>query len=124
VTGNQNRDNLVKHLESDDVRAIVDTLSVYSTNKTDLTLDPSADRYRKLGADAILFTSSSAVKSFIDQQVNLTLIQEAKQPDFGSIGPLTTKTLKSLKLPVAFESPKAILEDFVVETITHLKRKL
>jgi uroporphyrinogen-III synthase len=106
------------------VRAIVDTLSVYSTNKTDLTLDPSADRYRKLGADAILFTSSSAVKSFIDQQVNLTLIQEAKQPDFGSIGPLTTKTLKSLKLPVAFESPKAILEDFVVETITHLKQKL
>lgn len=124
VTGNQNRDNLVKHLESDDVRAIVDTLSVYSTNKTDLTLDPSADRYRKLGADAILFTSSSAVKSFIDQQVNLTLTQEAKQPDFGSIGPLTTKTLKSLKLPVAFESPKAILDDFVVETITHLKRKL
>lgn len=123
VTGNQNRDNLVKHLESDDVRAIVDTLSVYSTNKTDLTLDPSADRYRKLGADAILFTSSSAVKTFIDQQVNLTLVQGAKQPDFGSIGPLTTKTLKSLKLPVAFESPKAILEDFVVETITHLKQK-
>ena len=119
VTGNQNRDNLVKHLESDKVRAIVDTLCVYRTKKVDLGQDASAVRFRKYGADALLFTSSSTAKSFADQQVNLTLEPEARKPDFGSIGPLTTKTLKSLKLPVAFESPKATLEDFVVETITH-----
>lgn len=121
VTGNQNREDLVRRLESqDEGRAIVDTLPLYKTSKTDLSDDAAAARFRKEGADAVLFTSSSTVKSFVDQHAALVLEDDARRPAFGSIGPLTTKTLEERKLPVAFESPQASLEHFVVETISHL----
>jgi uroporphyrinogen III methyltransferase/synthase len=120
VTGNQNRESLVKRLESDEGRAIVDTLPVYRTSKSDLGKDPAAARFREVGADAVLFTSSSTVKSFVDQHAALTLEADARRPAFGSIGPLTSKSLQEFKLPVAFEAPKASLEHFVVETIAHL----
>ena len=121
ITGNQNRENLIAHLESDKGRAIVDTLPLYRTSKTDLGLEPSAENFRKEGADAVLFTSSSTVKSFVEQHESLTLEPGARKPTFGSIGPLTTKTLKELKLPVAFEATQSSLEHFVVETISYLK---
>ncbi|HBR94790.1 MAG TPA: uroporphyrinogen-III C-methyltransferase, partial [Opitutae bacterium] len=120
ITGNQNRENLVKRLESDEGRAIVDTLPLYKTTKTDLSQNPAAERFRKEGADAVLFTSSSTVKSFVEQHAALTLEPGARKPAFGSIGPLTTKTLEELKLPIAFEAPQASLEHFVVETISSL----
>ena len=120
VTGNQNREGLVKRLESDEGRAIVDTLPLYKTSKTDLSKDPAAERFRQEGADAVLFTSSSTVKSFVEQHAALTLEDGARRPVFGSIGPLTTKTLEELKLPVAFEATQASLEHFVVETISSL----
>ena len=123
VTGNQNRESLVQRLESDEGRAIVDTLSVYRTSKSDLRKNPAAERFRQEGADAVLFTSSSTVKSFVDQHAALKLENGARKPAFGSIGPLTTKTLKELKLPVAFEATQASLEHFVVETISFLQAK-
>jgi len=119
VTGNQNREELVQRLETDG-RAIVDTLPLYKTSKTDLTKDPAAARYRNEGADAVLFTSSSTVKSFVDQQAALTLEEGARQPAFGSIGPMTTKTLQELNLPLGFEAPQSSLDHFVVETISYL----
>ena len=121
VTGNQNRESLVQRLESDEGRAIVDTLSVYRTSKSDLRKNPAAERFRQEGADAVLFTSSSTVKSFVDQHADLKLENGARKPAFGSIGPLTTKTLKELKLPVAFEATQASLEHFVVETMSFLQ---
>ena len=121
VTGNQNRENLVARLESDEGRAIVDTLPLYQTSKTDLNQEASVERFRKEGADAVLFTSSSTVKSFVEQHESLRLEPGARKPTFGSIGHLTTKTLKELKLPVAFEATQSSLEHFVVETISHLK---
>lgn len=123
VTGNQNRAELVQRLETEG-RAIVDTLPLYKTSKTDLTKDPAAARYREEGADAVLFTSSSTVKSFVEQQAALTLEAGARQPAFGSIGPMTTKTLQELNLPLGFESPQSNLDHFVVETISHLKKPL
>lgn len=124
VTGNQNREELVRRLESpDEGRAIVDTLPLYRTTKTDLSEDAAAARFREVGADAVLFTSSSTVRSFVDQHSALALEEGARKPAFGSIGPLTTKTLKELKLPVDFEAPQASLEHFVVETISHLNQK-
>jgi len=120
ITGNQNRESLVERLESDEGRAIVDTLPLYKTSKADLSNHPAAERFRQEGADAVLFTSSSTVKSFVDQHAALTLEEGARKPAFGSIGPLTTKTLKELKLPVAFEATQASLEHFLVETISSL----
>lgn len=122
VTGNQNRESLVKRLEEEG-RAIVDTLPLYKTSRSDLQHNSTADRFRKEGADAVLFTSSSTVKSFVEQQPALELEKDARQPAYGSIGPVTSKTLKELNLPVAFESARASLEHFVVETISHLNSK-
>jgi len=122
ITGNQNREDLVTRLETEG-RAIVDTLPLYKTSKTDLSKDAAAARYREIGADAVLFTSSSTVKSFVEQKAALSLSESARQPVFGSIGPMTTKTLKDLNLPLGFEAPKSSLDHFVVETITHLNKQ-
>ena len=119
VTGNQNRETLVKRLETEG-GAIVDTLPLYQTSKTDLSQHPAAERFRKEGADAVLFTSSSTVKSFIDQAAALTLEPGATKPTFGSIGPMTTKTLGELGLPVGFESKQASLDHFVNDLTKHL----
>jgi uroporphyrinogen III methyltransferase/synthase len=121
ITGNQNRDNLVQRLETE-ARAIVDVLPLYKTSRTELSEEPSAARYRKEGADAVLFTSSSTVKSFIEQKSALELDADARIPIYGSIGPMTSKTLKELDLALGFESPQANLEHFVVETISTLKK--
>jgi uroporphyrinogen III methyltransferase/synthase len=120
VTGNQNREALVQRLESEG-GAIVDTLPLYKTTKTDLSDHPAAARFREEGADAVLFTSSSTVKSFVDQAEALTLQPDAVKPAFGSIGPLTTKTLQELNLPVGFESKHASLDHFVTAATAHLK---
>ncbi|MFT5824970.1 MAG: uroporphyrinogen III methyltransferase/synthase [Yoonia sp.] len=121
VTGNQNRETLVKRLETEG-GAIVDTLPLYKTSKTDLSNHPAAERFRTEGADAVLFTSSSTVKSFVDQAAALTLEPGATKPVFGSIGPLTTKTLEEFGLPVEFESKHASLDHFVNDLTEHLNR--
>ncbi|MDP4879569.1 MAG: uroporphyrinogen-III synthase, partial [Opitutales bacterium] len=87
ITGNQNREELVLRLETEG-RAIVDTLPLYKTIKTDLLNNEAAARFRKEGADAILFTSSSTVNSFIDQSAAFKLEEGARQPVLGSIGPM------------------------------------
>lgn len=120
ITGNQNRETLVQRLETEG-QAIVDTLPLYKTTRTDLTQHPAAVSFREKGADAVLFTSSSTVKSYVDQAAALKLASDATRPVLGSIGPLTTKTLKGCKLPVGFESGHASLTDFVQATIKALQ---
>lgn len=111
ITGNLNRDELVKKLE--DARAIVDRLQVYKTEKTDLSGDPAATDFRARGADAILFASSSAVQSFTDQAGALKLAKEAKRPLAGSIGPQTSETMKKVGMPIDFEAKTPSLEALV-----------
>jgi uroporphyrinogen-III synthase len=120
VTGNLNRDLLVKKLE--DARAIVDCLQVYKTEKTDLAGDPAAADFRAHGADAILFASSSAVQSFVDQAAALKLDPGAVRPLAGSIGPQTTETMKQLGLPVDFVAPTPSLDALVEALAKRLGR--
>ena len=118
ITGNQNNEALVRRLESEG-QAIVDTLSLYETTKTDLDQDPAAALFREKGADVVLFTSSSAVRSFVDQAASLKLEPNATQPIFGSIGPITTGTLNEVGLPVGFESEQADLNQFVDASVKY-----
>ncbi len=111
ITGNRNRDTLVKELEK--ARAIVDCLPVYKTEEADLAADPVAADFRAKGADAILFASPSAAQSFFDQAGELKLGAKAKRPLAGSIGPSTTATMKQLGLPVDFEAAEASLDSLV-----------
>ena len=111
IIGNLNRDELVTKLEG--ARAIVDSLQVYQTEKTDLAAEPAAADFRARGADAILFASSSAVQSFVDQAVAVKLGKEARRPLAGSIGPQTSETMKQVGLPIDFTAKTPSLDSLV-----------
>lgn len=119
ITGNLNREELVTKLEAE--RAIVDQLQVYQTEKTDLAADPAAADFRARGADAILFASSSAVQSFVDQAAALKLAAEAKRPLAGSIGPQTSETMKMVGMPIDFEAKTPSLDALVDALVKKLK---
>lgn len=122
VTGNQNRKSLIQKLEQQG-RAIVDTLPLYKTSQADLSQSEAAASYREKGADAVLFTSTSTVKSFVEQQAALKLEAGARQPIFGSIGSLTSQSLREHNLPIAFEAEKANLQSFVTSTTAALNEQ-
>jgi len=120
ITGNLNRDILVTKLES--AGAIVDQLQVYQTEKTDLAADPAAADFRAKGADAILFASSSAAQSFVDQAAALKLAAGAKRPMAGSIGPQTSETMKAAGIPVDFTAKEPSLDSLVEALVKKLAR--
>lgn len=119
ITGNLNRDDLVKKLELEG--AIVDRLQVYKTEKMDLSADPVAADFRVRGADAILFASSSAVQSFVAQAGALKLAKDAKRPLAGSIGPQTSEAMKKAGMPIDFEAKTPSLEALVEALVRKLK---
>lgn len=121
VTGNLNRDTLVRKLEAGG--AIVDSLLLYKTEKTDLAQDPVADDFRQRGADAILFASSSAVSSFAEQSAVLALAADAKVPLIGSIGPQTSETMKKAGMVIGFEAKKPSLDALIDALIRNLKAR-
>jgi uroporphyrinogen III methyltransferase / synthase len=118
VTGNQNRDLLVKKLEG--ARAIVDTLPLYKTEKLDLSHNAAAQDFRERGADAVLFASSSAAKAYVAQRDALALADDAKRPLLGSMGPQTSATLRKLDLPVDFQSEAPGLDALIDALIESL----
>lgn len=118
VTGNQNRDELIIRLEAE--RAIVDTLQVYKTEQTDLTNEAAAADFRARGADAVLFASSSAVQSFVDQAAALKLASDAKRPLAGSIGPQTSETMKAVGMPIDFTAKTPSLDALVEAAVKKL----
>lgn len=118
ITGNLNREEIVTKLE--DARAIVDTLQVYKTEKTDLAADAAAADFRVRGADAILFASSSAVQSFVDQAAALKLSKDAKRPLAGSIGPQTGETMKKVGMPIDFEAKTPSLDALIEALVKKL----
>ena len=111
VTGDRNRDTVVKGLEN--ARAIVDLLPVYRTMANDVTADAAAADFREHGADAILFASGSAVESFRQQAVALALRPGALRPLAGSIGAVTTAAMRQVGLPVDFEAAESTLDGLV-----------
>lgn len=120
VTGNLNRDTLVKRLE--EARAIVDQFKVYETTQVDVSADPVAADFRARGADAVLFASSSAAQSFADQAKSLQLAKTARRPLAGSIGPQTTETMKQAGIPVDFIAKEPSIEALVAATVKALAK--
>jgi len=118
ITGNLNRDTVVTKLE--EARAIVDQLQVYKTEQNDLSEDASTADYRKHGADAMLFASSSAVQSYADQGSALKLATGAKIPLLGSIGPLTSETMLTSGMALAFEAKKPSLDSLITALVKKL----
>ncbi|HEY1764810.1 MAG TPA: uroporphyrinogen-III synthase [Opitutaceae bacterium] len=119
ITGNLNRETLVTKLV--EARAIVDTLQVYKTESVDVSSDPQTGDFRRLGADAVLFASSSSAQCFADQRQHLALEPGAKTPLYGSIGPQTSATLRAAGLPVDFEAATPGLDELVAALVKALK---
>jgi len=120
VTGNRNREDLVKRLN--EAQSIVDTLEVYKTHLTDLTNNPAAAVFRQQGADALIFSSSSAVQSFGRQATQLKLASGARVPALASFGPQTTATMKQAHIPVAIEAATPSLDAMVAALEAHFER--
>jgi uroporphyrinogen-III synthase len=118
VTGNLNRDVIVTKLE--EARAIVDVLQVYKTEAVDLKAEPAAAEFRRLGADAVLFASSSSAQSFVDQGDVVKVGPGGKQPLYGSIGPQTSETMRKVGLRVDFEAKTPGIAELVAELIRAL----
>ena len=119
VTGNLNRDVLVKKLE--EARAMVDCLQVYKTEAVDLSDDPAAAEFRRLGADAVLFASSSSAQNFVDQGEVLDIGADGRKPINGSIGPQTSETMRKVGLKVDFEAPTPGIDELIAELLKKLR---
>jgi uroporphyrinogen-III synthase len=118
ITGNLNRDVLVTKLE--EARAIVDTLQVYKTEAVDLSASPVAAGFRKLGADAVLYASSSSAQCFVEQGSVLTIEKGGKKPLNGSIGPQTSETMRKVGLRVDFEAAAPGIDELVAALVISL----
>ncbi|NBQ02118.1 MAG: hypothetical protein EBU27_02625 [Opitutae bacterium] len=118
VTGNRNREVLVQMLE-DIGHAIVDTLPLYETDFTDVTDAVDLKKFRELGADAIIFTSSSTALSYIEQEDDLVLGPEAIKPIICSFGPETSKTLSENELTVELECANPSIEDMTSRLVKY-----
>jgi uroporphyrinogen III methyltransferase/synthase len=112
VTGNRNRPVLVEKLEQEG-RAIVDTLQVYATHAAVPDNSPDVQRFREEGADAVVFTSSSAVEAFATQAAALQLAPGARRPKVCSMGPITSETLRKKGLPVDREAADSSLDGLI-----------
>jgi uroporphyrinogen-III synthase len=118
ITGNLNRDVLVTKLE--EARAIVDTLQVYKTEPVDLSGDAGAADFRRRGADAVLFASSSSAQCFVEQGAALEVGPQGMRPMNGSIGPQTSETMRKVGLPVDFEAATPGIDQLVAALIKAL----
>ena len=118
ITGNLNREVLVKKLE--EARAIVDCLQVYKTEPVDLASSPVAGEFRRLGADAVLYASSSSAQCFVDQGEAVRLDKGARKPINGSIGPQTSETMRKVGLRVDFEAATPGIDELVAALVKAL----
>jgi uroporphyrinogen III methyltransferase / synthase len=118
ITGNLNRDTLVKRLEA--AGAIVDTFQVYENVRADLTANLAADEFRHEGADAVLFASSSAVQAFAAQAATLQTAAGARRPLAGSIGPRTSEAVRKAGLRVDFEAKASTVDALIAALVEKL----
>ena len=90
--------------------AIVDSLQVYETDFADVVDAPDFEIYKSMGADGIIFTSSSTALSYVEQEEDLILGNGATQPMLCSFGPNVTKTLHENDLVVDLKSLNQVYE--------------
>jgi uroporphyrinogen III methyltransferase/synthase len=122
VTGNRNREILVQMLE-DIGHAIVDTLPIYETDFTDVKEAPDYQKFLKVGADGIIFTSSSTALSYIEQEEDIQILKEATVPIYCSMGPQTSLTLKENDFEVNIEAKESNLDSMVSELIKYFSKR-
>jgi uroporphyrinogen-III synthase len=118
VKGNLSSDDLIKPLE--EKWAIVDRFEVYKTEATDLSGNEAAEKFRKLGAHGMTFTSGSTVRSFVKQAKALQLEEGAQTPKTFSIGPVTSKVMTEKHVPLVKEAKVSTLDSLVEAIVEEL----
>ncbi|MBI5381538.1 MAG: uroporphyrinogen-III synthase [Opitutae bacterium] len=119
ITGNLNRPIMMEKLQQ--AGAIVDLLQVYKTEATDLTGDPAVADFRRKGADAILFASSSAVEAYAAMRAQAPFSPGITAPMAGSIGPQTSETMTRLGITIGFCAKHPSLDELVAATVKALR---
>ncbi len=109
ITGNRNRDTLV-NLLTDDARAIVDIMPVYTTSENDISDCKDAQAFREQGAHAIVFASPSAVDSFVAQAKELRIAADAQKPLTVAIGPTTASAMRKAGIPVQVQGDQFTMQ--------------
>ncbi|MBD3233118.1 MAG: uroporphyrinogen-III C-methyltransferase [candidate division Zixibacteria bacterium] len=94
--------------------ASVDTLIVYETRQAN-PLPRVTDDLISNGADLITFTSSSTARNFVKIVGKETAQKLAVSSKILAIGPVTSKTLRDLGLPVHFEAETHTIEGMIEE---------
>ena len=112
VSGNRNREILVGILEKIG-HAIVDVLPVYDTDFADVSEASDLKSFKELGADGIIFTSSSTALSYVEQEDDLQLHKGATIPLLCSLGSETSKTLRENDLYVGLEAENPNLDSLL-----------
>ncbi len=121
ITGNRNREDLVRMLEQEG--AMVDTLQVYSTRSCDLAGNPEAARFRKEGAEAVVFASASAVQAFGEQARHLALEPGATVPALCSFGPATSERMRHAGIPIAVECASPGIDGMIEALVAYFRDK-
>ena len=121
ITGNLNQVTMADKLEKEGM-AIVDSLQVYETKHLDISKNANLAEFKKNGADAIIFTSSSTANSYFSQTDKIRLSKGATTPAYCSIGPITSKTIADKKASVAVEAKEATIECIVKDLEAYFKK--
>jgi len=87
-------------IELEKLGAIVDETIAYRTVPETEDVSGGIERYRTEGADMVTFTSSSTAENF-----HALGLPDHDGIRFASIGPVTSKTMQTLKIPVDVEAP-------------------
>ena len=96
-----------------DLGAIVDDVPVYETIIEDQDFNGAAGRLNEEGADWVTFTSSSTVEHFHARFDLLALSKSYPDMKFASIGPETSKGLRSLGLEPTIEAKEHTIDGLV-----------
>lgn len=96
-----------------DAGAAVDELIAYRTIPDESAAECMAGLFDRSGADCVTFTSSSAVESFVRSVGAVRLKALLPKTALASIGPVTSKTMRELDLPVTVEAHPHDIEGLV-----------
>lgn len=117
VRGDKSSQDIEKILDHTH-KAIVDGISVYSTEILDLSKDDkSIADFRENGADIVVFASGSAVEGFVKNIKKLKTSANAKMPKIVAIGSSTNAVLEKFSLKASAVSSAPSTEALVSEII-------
>ncbi len=101
--------------------AIPDDIAIYQTVAETENFGGTADDFLKQGADWITFTSGSTVQFFNARFDLPKLLKQFPKMKLASIGPETTKTIRSLGLEAKIEAKEHTSEGLAAELVKAAK---